>query len=176
MNHEVWSHREEGPGSHCLDQPCAIQWSLCAQRINLYLTKIVSVCANQIKLCIIFLFQTRMMNQRNVKGPNQSGLEIIYKSSFDCFVQASLVKHYIPYNNLDVYDPLHNNVVNNSFLDCKKRRINGIIQRIYTNIRKTLSMEYCCILSRFYQIFIYSIYCQIIYNLFAAIIYLLLRV
>ena len=117
-----------------------------------------------------------MMNQRNVKGPNQSGLEIIYKSSFDCFVQASLVKHYIPYNNLDVYDPLHNNVVNNSFLDCKKRRINGIIQRIYTNIRKTLSMEYCCILSRFYQIFIYSIYCQIIYNLFAAIIYLLLRV
>ena len=48
----MWSHREEGPGSHCLDEPCAIQWSLCRQRINPYLTKIVSVCANQINQSI----------------------------------------------------------------------------------------------------------------------------
>ncbi len=41
-NHEVWSHREEGPGSHCsIGLP--IQWLLCALRINQYLTKIVKV-------------------------------------------------------------------------------------------------------------------------------------
>ena len=41
-DHEVWSHREEGPGSHCsISLP--IQWALCALRINQYLTKIVSV-------------------------------------------------------------------------------------------------------------------------------------
>lgn len=51
----------------------------------------------------IDVIKTRMMNQRNVKGPNQSGLEIIYKSSFDCFVQTAkneglmaLYKGFIP--------------------------------------------------------------------------------
>ncbi len=48
-NHEVWSHREEGPASHC--SICVpIKWTLCALHTHQYLTKIVSVFAYQ---CIL---------------------------------------------------------------------------------------------------------------------------
>ena len=67
-NHEVWSHREEGQGSHCLDYPCAIQWSPCAQRTNPYLT-IVAKC-----VC------------RSNKKPSRENLELV--STFTLLIYA----------------------------------------------------------------------------------------
>ncbi len=50
-NHEVWSHREEGPGLHCtalISLPT--QLGICVFCINKYLTKIVSVFVYQLSM------------------------------------------------------------------------------------------------------------------------------